>query len=192
MHDDRTMADLMDDLDFLLDDLDQVCRGAFAKYRSYDPGALVDHDARAAAACVYCHMAADAERRWPAVTLVTDPEESKGRAIVPIEVRGLKVWAVRDSAILRFKKHDEDGFSRNYPTKQAKDYDRGAYFAELPEPAARLSVGYLLDPTGTVFMRTQVARPRGKRIAWCAAIVPHSERKAGAKRWIDVTRQSGF
>ena len=155
MHDDRTMADLMDGLEFMLDDLDRICRDAFAKYRSYDPSALVEHDARAAAACTYCHMAADAERRWPAPTLATPPEESIGLDVIPIDVRGLKVWAVREVAVLRFKKHDEDGFSRNYPTKQAKDYDRGLPFPELPAPAARLSVGYLLDPTGTVFVRPQ-------------------------------------
>lgn len=188
---DWTMADLMDGLDFLLDDLDRICRDAFSRYRRYDPGDLLEHDSRAAAACVYSHMAADAERRWPAQNLTTPPEEV-GASVQLIEVRGLKVWAVRDFAIVRFKKHDEDGKSRNYPTKQAKDYDRGNPLPGLPYPAARLSVGYYLDATGTEFVRTQIARPRGKVIEWCAAIVPHEGCPAGAKRWIDVTRQSGF
>lgn len=188
---DWSMSDLMDSVDFLLDDLDQVCRASHAKYRRYDPEVLLEHDPRAAAACIYAHMAADAERRWPAQNLATPPDHT-GAAIQLIEVRGLKVWTVREMAILRFKKHDEDGKSRNYPTKQAKDYDRGVPLPGLPHPAARLSVGYLLDPTGTEFIRTQVSRPRGKGIEWCAAVVPHEERASGAKRWIDVTRQSGF
>jgi hypothetical protein len=107
-------------------------------------------------------------------------------------VRGLKVWSVRDVALLRFKKHDEDGRSRNYPTKQAKEYDRGVPLLGLPWPAARLSVGYLLDITGTEFVRTQIARPRGREIEWCAAVVPSEERAEGARRWIDVTRQAGL
>ncbi len=152
----------------------------------------MDHDSRAAAACTYSHMAAEAERRWPKLSLATSPERV-GVAVQLIEAKGgLKVWAVRDLALLRFKKHDEDGRSRNYPTKQAKDYDRGLRLEGLPYPAARLSIGYLLDPTGTEFIRTQVSRPRGKQIEWCAAIVPQTERAVGAKRWIDVTRQSGF
>jgi len=185
------MADVMEGLDFLLDDLDRVCRDSFAKYRRYDPEALLEHDSRAAAACIYSHMAADAERRSPPKNLMTEPEEA-GAPVELIEVRGLKLWTVRSLAIVRFKKHDEDGKSRNYPTKQAKDYDRGHPLPGLPHPAARVSVGYLLDATGTEFIRTQVARPRGKEIEWCAAVVPHEGRPAGAKRWIDVTRQAGF
>jgi hypothetical protein len=186
------MSDLMDGIDFLLDDLDQVCRTSHAKYRRYDPEFLLEHDPRASAACIYSHMAADAERRWPAQNLATSPDRS-GIAVQLIEVRGgLKVWTVRDIAILRFKKHDEDGKSRNYPTKQARDYDRGMQLPGLPYPAARLSVGYLLDATGTEFIRTQVSRPRGKEIEWCASVVPDGDRAVGAKRWIDVTRQSGF
>jgi hypothetical protein len=188
---DWSMSELMDGIDFLLDDLDQVCRASHAKYRRYDAESLLEHDRRAAAACIYSHMAADAERRWPVQNLATFPERS-GAPLQPIEVRGLKVWTVREMAILRFKKHDEDGKSRNYPTKQAKDYDRGSPLPGLPHPAARLSVGYLLDATGTEFVRTQIARPRGKGIEWCAAIVPRNDRAIGEKRWIDVTRQHGF
>lgn len=54
------------------------------------------------------------------------------------------------------------------------------------------SHGYLLDATATEFIRTQVARPLGRRIDWCAAIVPQEERRAGEAVWIDVTRQGKF
>jgi hypothetical protein len=191
MDEDRSMSDLLDGIDFLLDDLDQICRTSFGKYRRYDTEVLLDHDPRAAAACMYSHMAADAERRWPAQTLTT-PAELLGGKVQALEVRGLKVWAVQSLAVFRFKKHDEDGKSRSYPTKQARDYDRGMPLPNLPFPAARLSVGYLLDATGTEFIRTQVARPRGKGIEWCAAIVARESHVQGARRWIDVSRQSGF
>lgn len=177
----RSMADVMHDIDDLLDDLDAICRHAFTTYRAYEPAVLVEHDARAAAANVYSHMASEAERRFL--------DHPKIKLIDPRPLGGLKVWRVSDAAVIRFKKHDEDGRSRNYPTKQAKNYDRGVTLPGLPPPAVRLSVGYWLDPTGTEYIRTQVARPLGKSVDWNAAIVPASERKVGDRRWIDVTRQ---
>jgi len=165
----------------LIDDLDQIPRLAHEKYREYPADILIEHTPRAAATCTYDHMVAEAERRW-----------IDRRGIVPKEIRGLKVWIVRDAAVLRFKKMDEDGRSRNYPTKQAKNFDDGATLPGLPEPAARLSVGYLLDGTQSQFIRAQVAKPRShKTIEWCAAIVPAS---APGERttWRDVTRQPGF
>lgn len=81
-------------------------------------------------------------------------------------------------AVVRFKKMDEDGLTRNYPTEQAKDFDRGLPLPGLPMPPVRLTAGYLLDATSTQFERTQVARPVGqKRTKWCAAIVPIEIRK---------------
>jgi hypothetical protein len=175
----RTQDEVMSGIEFLLDELDTICRNAVATYRRYGAEFLIEHDTRAAATCTYCHMYAEAERRFA------------GRAgIAPLEVRGLKVWAVGEGAVIRFKKMDEDGRSRNYPTKQAQDYDRGVTLPGLPLPAARLVVGYLLDPTGTEVLRVQVAKPAGKSIDWCAAIVAGDDVREGAPRWIDVTRQA--
>jgi hypothetical protein len=179
----RSMDEDMAAIEDLLDDFDQVARGAFATYRGYAPEVLLEHDVRAAAACTYCHMVAEADRRF------------LGRAgITTLDVRGLKVWLVGDSAIIRFKKMDEDGRTRNYPTKQAVKFDKGDPLPGLPEPATRLSIGYLLDLTQTQFVRTQIAKPAGRRtIEWCAAIVPAGpEGGVGARRWEDVTRQGRF
>jgi hypothetical protein len=188
MFDERPMAELMAYIEFLADDLDGVCRHAFAIYRDYDPAVLLEHDPRAAAACIYAHMAAEAERRF-----IT--HHPKVQPIDPRLLGGLKVWRVGDpgaDALIRFKKHDEDGYSRNYPTRQARQYDRGETLPGLPPEAVRLSIGYLLDATATEFIRTQVARPLGRRIDWCAAIFPQEERRAGEAVWIDVTRQGKF
>lgn len=174
----------MEALDGLLDDLDAICRHAHKTYRAYDPLVLLEHDTRAAAACMYAHMASEAERRFA--------DHSVIKPVDPRPLGGLKVWRHSDIAVIRFKKHDEDGHSRNYPTGQAKAYDRDDELPGLPPPAARLSVGYWLDATGTIFNRTQIARPRSRSIDWCVAIVPTEERKAGEARWIDVTRQPKF
>jgi hypothetical protein len=181
---DWTMTEVMDGLGPLLDEFDEVCRGGFDTYRAYPSHILPEHDPRAAAACIYAHMAADADRRFL--------DHAQIKPVDPRQLGGLKVWRVGDLALIRFKKHDEDGHSRNYPTKQAKAYDRGDMLPGLPPPAVRVSVGYWLDPTNTVFFRTQVARPMGKRVSWNCAIVPPGLRSADGKRWIEVTRQGSL
>ena len=110
----RTMTEIMQDIDHLLDDLDASCRHGLLTYRRYPAEFLIEHDPRAAAANTYCHMLAESER-----CLLGK------RGIVPKDIRGLKVFLVEDKAVLRLKRMDEDGRSRNYPTKQARDYDRG-------------------------------------------------------------------
>lgn len=163
---------------YLLDDIDQITRAAHARYRSYPPEVLIEHTPRSAAACTYDHMVANAERLW-----------ADRRGIVSTEIRGLKVWIIGGEAVLRFKKMDEDGNSRNYPTKQARTYDRGLPLPGLPEPAVRLTAGYWLDPTQTEFIRAQVAKPIAPGVAeWCAAVVPPSV-PGGRATWEDVTRQ---
>ena len=176
--DQEAIMSLLDPI--LLDEFDQICRISHSRYRSYPPADLLEHDGRAAAACTYCHMYEEAIRRW------TDR-----RGIVPRDVRGRKVWIIGDAVVIRLKKTDEDGRSRNYPTKQDKDYDRGVSLPGLPEPAVRLTVGYLLNPTQTEVLRVQVAKPDGREIEWCAAIIPPSASPTG-KRWEDVTRQRGW
>ncbi len=161
----------------LLDDIDQIARSAFTTYRAYPPEILVEHSPRAAATNVYDHMVAEAERRWI----------DRG-GVTPKNVRGLKVWIIGPDAVLRFKKMDEDGRSRRYPTKQARDFDRGLPLPGLPEPAIRVTAGYLLDPTQTQFIRSQIAKPRGPAIEWCVAIVPPTELGRPAT-WEDVTRE---
>jgi hypothetical protein len=176
-----SMAEIMDGISHLLDDLDQIARIAHRRYRGYAAEILIEHSPRATATCIYDHMVAEADRRF----LDRD-------GVRPIDVRGLKLWIVGIFAAVRLKKMDEDGKSRNYPTKQAKAFDTGKELPGLPPAPIRLTAGYLLDPTGTEFIRTQVARPAGRSIAWCAAVVPAEERKVGERIWVDATRQGSF
>jgi hypothetical protein len=180
---DRTIFETMDALGVYLDDFDAITRSAHALYRTYAPNVLVELDSRAQAVCTYCHMVAEADRRF------------LGRAGVrALDIRGLKLWLFEEAnAVMRFKKMDEDGLTRNYPTKQARDFDAGRQLPGLPQPPVRLTAGYLLDLTGLEFVRSQIAKPAGRKKAiWCAAIVPIAERKEGERAWRDVTRQRHF
>lgn len=165
--------------DDLLGSFDALTREAHSVYRSYAPEILIEHDIRAQATCTYTHMVAAADRRFADHT-----------GIRPLDIRGLKVWLFESaSVVVRFKKMDEDGRSRNYPTRQARDFDRQLELPGLPPKPLRLTVGYLLDDTATEFVRCQIARPDGRRTLWCGAVIPQEERRPGARIWIDVTRQ---
>jgi len=176
---DRSTEQTLDALGPLLDEFDQIIRNAHARYRAYLPADILELDRRAQAACTYCHMSAGADRLFlgrPGVRL--------------LDIKGLRLWLFEEAnAVIRLKKMDEDGRTSNYPTKQAKDYDRGYDLPGLPMPPVRLTAGYLLDATAANFERTQIARPHGKRTKWCAAIVPKEDRKPGERAWKDVTRQ---
>jgi hypothetical protein len=179
----RTMAEMLDAVgDDTLDEFDALTREAHSTYRSYDPAILIEHDVRAQANCTYSHMFAAADRRFlgrPGIRL--------------LDIRGLKVWLFETaSVVVRFKKMDEDGRSRNYPTKQARDFDAQLELPGLPPKPVRLTVGYLLDETGTEFVRCQIARPNGRQALWCGAVIPREDRKPGERIWIDVTRQISF
>lgn len=179
----RTMPLIMDALgDDLLDDIDAIGREAHSTYRAYDPAVLIEHDVRAQATCTYTHMVAGADRRF------------LGREGVHIlDIRGLKLWLFESAnVVIRFKKMDEDGRSRNYPTKQAKAFDAQLELPGLPPKPVRLTAGYYLDRTGTEFIRSQIARPDGCNALWCGAVIPREDRKPGERIWIDVTRQPHF
>lgn len=181
--DDRSMDEILGSLGDLLDHFDAIPRAANDKYRSYAVGDIaIEHDVRAQAACTYSHMLAESDRRFLGI-----------QRVEALDIRGLKLWLFKDfDLVFRLKKMDEDGKSRNYPTKQAKSFDAGKELPGLPPPPIRLTAGYLLDKTGTQIVRTQIARPQGRGTAWCAAIVPLEERVVGQRAWVDVTRQAGF
>lgn len=174
-----TQHDAMSQLDHYFDQLDSICRGGLARYQEYPADIRIEHDTRATATCIYTHMVALAE------SLLTDKP-----GVIFKTIRGLKVWIIGEKATIRFKKMDEDGRTRNYPTKQARDFDRQLPLPGIPYPPLNLVVGYLPNALGTDVERVQVARPAGKAVDWCAAIVPTDDRIVGEARWIDVTRQA--
>lgn len=179
----RSATEVMSALgDELILEFHGIALTGHSKFTAYPPEVLVELDARAQAACTYSHMLAEADRRFV------------GRSGVrTFDLKGLKLWLFEEAdVIIRLKKMDEDGRTRNYPTKQAKDFDRQMDLPGLPSPPLRLAVGYLLDAAGG-FVRSQIAMPHGqKRTEWCIAVVPEAERVAGERVWTEVTRQASF
>lgn len=169
---------VMESLDPFLDDFYAIVVHGHAVYRRYPAEFLIEHSKRAAAACIYDHMGEEAERR------LTGRNDVRG-----IEIRGLRLWLVGELAVIRAKKMDEDGRSRNYPTKQAKAFDRMEQLPGLPPIPVRLTIGYVLDATATEIKRVQIAQPNGKKIDWCSAILPPGDAVSSARRWFDVTAQ---
>ncbi len=168
-------------LEPFLDEFNAIAMHAHTRYRTYPNEILVEHTRRSAANCTYDHMVAEAERRF------ADHSEVR-----PLEMGGLKLWLIGSDmhTVIRWKKMDENGRSRNYPTKQAKAFDRMDELPGLPPKPTRVTVGYLLDATQTQIKRVQVSRPNGRNVDWCAAIVPMEDRVAGEAIWQDVTQQS--
>jgi hypothetical protein len=177
----HSQASVMDRLESLLDLFDSIPREAVALYQTYPPKVLIEHSTRAAATCIYDHMVAAADRKF------LDRDDIK-----VLTIQGLRLWLIgKDQhTVIRWKKMDEDGRSRNYQTKQAEDFDKQMELTGLPPKPTRITVGYLQEGTGTGVSRVQLSRPNGRNVDWCAAIVPKDKRVDGAKIWVDITNQS--
>jgi hypothetical protein len=176
-----TQDQAMSQLGPYFEKIDTICRGGLARYREYDPAILIEHDSRAAANCIYAHMVALADQ------LLTDAP-----GVVFKNIKGLKVWILGERATVRFKKMNEDGRWKNHTSGQQREFDRQLQLPGIPYPPLNLVAGYWPNALGTGVERVQVARPAGRAIDWCAAIVPGDERVAGQPRWVDVTRQAQF
>jgi len=173
---------IMDRLSPYLDRLDGILRHGHATYECYPAELVVDHDASTQAHCTFRHSLAEAHR-------VLDDLPG----VRHMEIRGQNLWLVEPAnAVVRFKKTDEDGVSANYPTTQAVAFDEGDELPGLPPMPTRLTAGYLLDATGTGFMRSQISLPTKKGALWCAAIVPLEARAADEAAWYETTRQRRF
>ena len=162
-----------------LDRLDSILRHGHGVYETYPPAVVLDHDASTQAHCTFRHTLAEAHR-------VLDDLPN----VRHMEIRGQNLWLIESAnAVIRFKKTDEDGVSSNYPTPQAIAFDEGEELPGLPPKPTRLTAGYLLDATGTGFMRSQISLPTNRGAMWCAAIVPLDAKEAGEAAWYEVTRQ---
>jgi hypothetical protein len=107
------MAELMQEIEFLLDDFDQVCRYGFRTYRAYSPEVLLEHDSRAAAACTYAHIAAEAERRLSRHQPTVEP-------IDPKMLGGLRTWRIGEIAVVRFKNRTRMGNRTTSPPSKRR------------------------------------------------------------------------
>jgi hypothetical protein len=170
---------VMERLSEYLDRFDAILRHGHAVYEQYPPAIVLDHDASAQAHCTFRHTLAEAHRVLSGLPNVRH-----------MEIRRQNLWLIETAnAVVRFKKTDEDGVSANYPTPQAQAFDDGQDLPGLPQKPTRLTAGYLLDATGTVFTRSQISLPTNRGAMWCAAIVPLDSREASEAAWQEVTRQ---
>lgn len=81
------------------------------------------------------------------------------------DARGLKALVIADRYAIRFKKLDENGISRNQPTKQVQDFREQM---QLPGINAiyNLEAGYVLDDLETGISRICITCPNGGRNYW--------------------------
>src|SRR3954471_10838806 len=85
----------------------------FTTYQSYPLYPKAQHDDRAAANCVYSHILTEVQGAFVI-----------GSGAAVLDARGLKVLNIGDRVVGRFKKVDDEGRSRSYPTAQARKFDR--------------------------------------------------------------------
>ena len=173
---------LMNRIEPYLDIFDGILRRGHTTYEGYPPEIVLDHDASTQAHCTYRHILKESH-------LVLDSLPH----VEHMDIRGQNLWLFKNANVVcRMKKTDENGVSTNYPTSQAVDFDEGRELPGLPAAPTRLTVGYLLDETGTGYARSQVSFPTRRGALWCAAIVPKSMRETDEQAWYEVTKQMNF
>src|SRR5438477_9265560 len=123
----------------------------------YSARVRAEHDDRAAAAGIWCHLHKGFVREFG---------EEPGFHF--LEVNGLYVLNIRDRLAIRWKKVNANGRHRNANTKQQRDFDRQRDLPEIPRAASRLVMGYQPDAAMAAIERVTVRRPRG---LWVSQIV---------------------
>jgi len=175
------ISTVMGGLTDYIDIFDEILRHGHETYERYPSEIVVDHDSSTQAHCTFRHILSKALGE-----LGDLPQ------VMHFDIRGQNLWFIEPSnTIIRFKKTDENGTSSNYPTPQAVAFDKGELLPGLPAEPTRLTVGYLLDPTGSQYVRSQVSLPL-KGFGWCAAIIPAASRNDEEKGWYEVSKQSRF
>lgn len=81
------------------------------------------------------------------------------------EVRGLRALVVDSQFVIRFKKFDELGMSRNQPTKQVQDFRSQIALTGI-DAIHHLEVGYVLDAIQSTITKVCMTCPNGDRNYW--------------------------
>jgi|SRR5882724_3090094 len=149
-------------------------RGFDRYLKDYLSEIKAEHSDRAVTSNVHSHMLAEMAQAFEGVS---------GAAL--LDVRGLKVLNLDDRIVGRFKKVDDQGRSRSYPTKQAKAFDLQLPLPGVPAAATRVTFGYEPDAAFSAIERIVVACPYGDGIPWCAQVNVVDS----VASWIDITPQ---
>ncbi|MGE0094503.1 MAG: hypothetical protein AB7M05_20580 [Alphaproteobacteria bacterium] len=152
-----------------LDRMFSVFPTALDLYNEVPANIRAEHDDRAAASAVWCHIWSDLQRQFgdePGFHFMT--------------IRNLHLLNIRDQVLIRAKKVDANGRHRNNDTAQQRAFDTQADLPGLPPAAARLVMGYQPDAAFSSVERVTVRRPRGR---WVSQIVPVDNTYS----WVDIT-----
>lgn len=172
---------LMGRLEPRLQALHNITHHGHDMYLGLPTSHTVEYDTSTQAQITYQHILAEARHQLDDLADVRF-----------LDIKNLKVWLLeKENIVIRFKKTDGQGLSRNYPTGQARDYEAGREIPGLPQAPTRLTVGYMLDDTGLEIERTQISLPNGRKTMWCAAIIGTlGEEDEMTYGWEDVTKQA--
>jgi hypothetical protein len=142
---------------------------ALALYNDIAAHIRAEHDDRAAASAVWCHIWSGLQREF---------SEEPGFHF--LEIRNLHLLNIRDQMLIRAKKVDANGRHRNNDTPQQRAFDAQEELPGLPPAAARLVMGYQPDAAFSEVERVTVRRPLGR---WVSQIV-EAEPECS---WVDIT-----
>jgi hypothetical protein len=142
---------------------------ALALYNEVEPHIRAEHDDRAPASTVYCHVWSGLQREF-----------SEEPSFHFLTHRGLNLLNIRDQILIRAKKVDANGRHRNADTPQQRAFDAQDDLPGLPPAAARLVMGYQPDAAFSEVERVTVRRPRGR---WVSQIIEAETERA----WVDIT-----
>ena len=142
---------------------------AMALYNEVPANIRAEHDDRAAASSVYCHVWSAFQREFA--------EESGFHFL---DVRGLHLLNIHDQVLIRAKKVDANGRHRNNDTPQQRAFDAQEDLPGLPSAAVRLVMGYQPDAAFSEVERVTVRRPLGR---WVSQIVEAEPEHS----WVDIT-----
>jgi hypothetical protein len=142
---------------------------ALALYNQVPANIRAEHDDRAAASSVWCHIWSGFQREFA---------EEPGFHF--LEVRNLHLLNIRDHVLIRTKKVDANGRHRNNDTPQQRAFDAQAELPGLPAAAVRLVMGYQPDAAFSEVERVLVRRPLGR---WVSQIVEVETERT----WVDIT-----
>lgn len=117
------------------------------------------HFSRTRAGCIWAFIAEEARAEF-----ANDPD------VRPIDDPATCMFVLRDAVVVRFKKLDESGASRNFPTKRSLRFNGQQDIDGIPSELPRVDVGYVENRLGTGFAQVKVSHRCGNRVDWHYAI----------------------
>ena len=93
-----------------------------------------------------------------------------GTRIIEPDSVDLTLLEIDERILLRFKKLTDDKLTRNYPTRHARDYDRGQDLPGIPPASQRMTLGYRLNRLQTGVRDVLVTYAVGKELVYAIVL----------------------